>query len=99
MTSMNADHLADLHASTAQIAAAGRIATALVAGFGFCADEGYPLTERQRVELLKAALIVFDDFRGEVESHIRIGTTLRAMSENGHNGAPAPAHNARRNVG
>ena len=85
---MRPDRLPDLHASSAQIAAAGRMATALVVGFGFCDGEGYGLSELQRIEVLKAALIVFDDFRAEVESHIRLGSTLGAMGENGHNEGP-----------
>ena len=77
---MDSQRFADLHASTAQIAAADRMATALVVGFQLCADERQPLNELQRIELVKAALLVFDDFRGDVESQIRIGTALSSFS-------------------
>jgi hypothetical protein len=76
---MDPQRLADLHASTAQIAAADRIATALIVGFQLCADEGHRLNELQRTQLVKAALLVFDDFRGDLESHIRIGTALSSL--------------------
>jgi hypothetical protein len=89
--SMDPQRLAELHASTAQIAAAGRIATALVVGFQLCADARHPLNELQRIELVKAALLVFEDFRSDVESQIRIGTALGSFGADevgaGGNGA------------
>jgi hypothetical protein len=88
--SMDPQRLTELHASTAQIAAAGRIATALVVGFQLCADARQPLNELQRIELVKTALLVFEDFKRDVESQIRISTALGSFADevgSGSNGA------------
>jgi hypothetical protein len=85
---MDPQRLADLHASTAQIAAAERIATALVVGFQLCEDESQPLNERQKIELVKAALLVFDEFRRDVEFQIRIGASLGSFDPDQASGGP-----------
>jgi hypothetical protein len=92
---MGPRRLADLHASTAQIAAAERIARALIVGFQLCADEHHPLNEIQQIELVKAALLVFDDFRGDVESQIRIGTALGSFGVNEGSASPNGADRRR----
>jgi hypothetical protein len=84
---VNAERLADLQASTGQIAAADRIATALFVGFELCDDAGHRLNQIQRIELVKAAILVFDDFRGELESQLRLGAILGSSGQNGRDAA------------
>lgn len=89
------ERLTDLHVATAQIAAADRIATALIVGFQLCADERHPLNELQRIQLVKAALLVFDEFRSDIESQIRIGTALGSFAVSERRAAPNGADRRR----
>ena len=52
--------------STLQVVTAQRIAQATVTGFGFCEECGHPLTERQKVALLTAAMLEVDGLHEEV---------------------------------
>lgn len=72
-------HPAEDYASIAEAAAADRLARALVTGFGLCEDEGYPLNEIQRIELVKSALVTLVGVRAEVERQIRVSEAIRAL--------------------
>ena len=84
---MASERLAELNASTAQIAAAERLATALIVGFQLCADEQQPLNELQRIALVKAGLLVFNGFREDVDSQVRVGAVLTALGGERHRAA------------
>jgi hypothetical protein len=58
--------------ATLQVVAAQRVAQATVTGFGFCDECGHPLTERQKVALLTAALLELDGMRDEVEGVVHV---------------------------
>lgn len=77
--SADSERLAELHASMAEAAAADRLATALVTGFGLCEDEGFPLNEIQRIELFKAALVALVDVKAEVARQIRVSAAIQAI--------------------
>ena len=77
--SADRERLVELHASMAEAAAADRLATALVTGFGLCEDEGFPLNEIQRIELFKAALVALVDVRAEVARQIRVSAAIQAI--------------------
>jgi len=68
--------------ATLQVVAAQRVAQATVTGFGFCDECGHPLTERQKVALLTAAMLELDGLRDEVDGvvHVeRLITELRGL--------------------
>jgi hypothetical protein len=75
--------------SIAQVGAARELARTLTVGFGICDEEGFPLSERQMIALLTAALLGFDELR--VETHEAL-TTDRALSEalGAHRDRPSP---------
>ncbi|MCC6743448.1 MAG: hypothetical protein IT175_06270 [Acidobacteria bacterium] len=51
----------------AEVSAANRIGNMLAAGFGNCAMEGRPLTERQQADMIATALLVFDGLGREID--------------------------------
>jgi hypothetical protein len=58
--------------ATIHVVAAQRVAQAAVTGFGFCEEGGHPLTERQKVALLTAAMLELDGLHEEVEGVVRV---------------------------
>jgi hypothetical protein len=66
----------DEHSGTMQTVAAQRIASLLVLGFGLCEEAHVPLSERQRIALLTAALLEFDGVRAEIEGLLQIERLL-----------------------
>jgi hypothetical protein len=64
-------------AATMQVVAADRIARQLIVGFGFCDECGVPLSERQRIALLTAALLEFDGVQDELEGLLRVERLLQ----------------------
>jgi hypothetical protein len=52
--------------STLQVVAAQRVAQTAVTGFALCEECGLPLSERQKVAFLTAALLELDGLRDEV---------------------------------
>ena len=58
--------------ATLHVVAAQRMAQATVTGFGFCEEGGHPLTERQKVALLTAAMLELDGLHEEVECVVRV---------------------------
>ncbi len=82
-------HRREAFSSTAQIAAAERLAEALVVGFGTCELEGRPLTELQKIDLLMTALAAFDGLQAELESQLRLQRALVEMGR--EESAPAGA--------
>ena len=87
---MDRERLAELHASMAEAAAADRLATALVTGFGLCEDEGFPLNEIQRIELFKAALVALVDVRTEVARQVRVSQAIQSIDADAWVAALAP---------
>jgi hypothetical protein len=67
-------------ASTAQVGGAKRVARLLTAGFGFCEEEGFPLSERQQIALLTAAFLSFDGFEHETRDLIDVERMLGALA-------------------
>jgi hypothetical protein len=58
--------------STLQVVTAQRMAQATVNGFGFCEECGHPLTERQKVALLTAAMLEVDGLHEEVQGVVHV---------------------------
>jgi hypothetical protein len=58
--------------STLNVVAAQRVAQATVTGFGFCEECGHPLTERQKVALLTAAMLELDGLHEEVVGVVHV---------------------------
>ena len=58
--------------STVHVVASQRLAQAAVSGFAFCDECGQPLTERQKVALLTAAMLEIDGLREEVEGVVHV---------------------------
>jgi hypothetical protein len=66
-------------AATAQVAAAQRAARALTVGFGLCEEAGFPLSERQRISMLTAALLAFDGFQAETAGLLHVEQLLAGL--------------------
>ena len=58
--------------STLQVVTAQRMAQATVTGFSFCEECGHPLTERQKVALLTAAMLELDGLHEEVQGVVHV---------------------------
>jgi hypothetical protein len=58
--------------ATIHVVAAQRVAQAAVTGFGLCEEGGHPLTERQKVAMLTAAMLELDGLHEEVEGVVRV---------------------------
>ena len=55
-----------------QVVTAQRMAQATVTGFSFCEECGHPLTERQKVALLTAAMLELDGLHEEVQGVVHV---------------------------
>jgi len=58
--------------ATIHVVAAQRVAQAAVTGFSFCEECGHPLTERQKVALLTAAILELDGLNDEVAGVVHV---------------------------
>jgi hypothetical protein len=58
--------------STLQAVTAQRMAQATVTGLCFCEECGHPLTERQKVALLTAAMLELDGLHEEVQGVVHV---------------------------
>jgi hypothetical protein len=58
--------------STLQVVAAQRVAQATVTGFALCDECGLPLSERQKVAVVTAALLAIDGLHEEVTGVIHV---------------------------
>ena len=58
--------------STLQVVAAQRIAQATVTGFALCDECGLPLSERQKVAVLTAALLELDGLHEELRGVLHV---------------------------
>jgi len=58
--------------ATIHVVAAQRVAQAAVTGFSFCEECGHPLTERQKVALLTAAMLEVDGLHEEVQGVVHV---------------------------
>jgi hypothetical protein len=67
----------------AQVAAADRTARVLVTACDACSDAGRPLSARQRVELIRSALLEFDGFNVELTGLLELEGRLGELSPNG----------------
>ena len=73
--------------STAQVGSARRLARMLTVGFGFCEEDGFPLSERQQIAMLTAALLAFDGFQLETRGMFDVERLLGKLAGR----EPAPA--------
>jgi hypothetical protein len=62
--------------SMTQVTGAERLSRALTAGFAMCEEAGFPVSERQRVSMLTAALLAFDGFQAETERLLQVEQLL-----------------------
>ena len=58
--------------STVQVVAAQRIAQATVTGFSFCEECGLPLSDRQKVAFLTAAMLELDGLHDELSGVLHV---------------------------
>lgn len=86
MSSTNGKREAETEAFTAQVAAAERVARAIVVAFDVCDEVGKPLVQIQKIAIIEAALLEFDGFDAQLSSLARIGELLHALGANGRNG-------------
>jgi hypothetical protein len=70
------DPLVEGYVSTTQAAGAERLARSLTVGFGLCDEAGFPLSERQKIAMLTAALLGFDGFQSQAEDLLQIERLL-----------------------
>ena len=63
------------------VVTADRIARFVVAGVGLCEQSGVPLSERQRVALLTAALLEFDGVQAEVDGLREVEHMLQELRD------------------
>jgi hypothetical protein len=73
----------DSVALTAQVATADRLARAVVTGFDLCCDAQVPLTQLQKIALVKAALLEFDGIEAEASASMAIEAALRRLWRDG----------------
>jgi hypothetical protein len=69
---------------TGQVTAAKRLASTLVCSFELCQDEGEPLSDRQQIAILTAALLEFDGIAEELDSVLaleQLFTLLRSAPQ------------------
>ena len=67
--------------STLQVVTAQRMAQATVTGFGFCEECGHPLTERQKVALLTAAMLEVDGLHEEVQGVVYVERLIAELRD------------------
>jgi hypothetical protein len=80
---MDNAHEVEHAAASAQVAAAVRLARIIVAAGTVCADSGAPLSDRQKVSLLTAALLEFDGNKAEVHGVLGLEELLARFDGNG----------------
>jgi hypothetical protein len=69
--------------SIAKVAAAERFATAVVLGFEVCEDADAPLSQRQKIAVIEAALLEFDGLEAQLRSLASVSELLRAFGPGG----------------
>ena len=84
MSEPSASHWIESARLLANVAAADRIARVIVTACDICNESGQPLSGRQRVELIKSALLEFDGFNIEMTGLLDIEQRLSELSSNGH---------------
>lgn len=67
--------------ATLQVVAAQRLAQATVTGFGFCDECGHPLSDRQKVALLTAAMLELDGMREEVDGVVHVERLIAELRD------------------
>jgi hypothetical protein len=72
-------------ASTAQVAAAERLAKSIVIGIEFCAQAGMPLSQLQMIQICRGALLEFDGFQAETRALFGVEQILHRLHSNGSN--------------
>lgn len=69
-----------LDPTTAQVAAAQRLAGAIVGAFDACELARMPLTQRQKVAVVQAALLEFDGFAAHLSALGATGEALHRLN-------------------
>lgn len=67
-----ATRMADGVEATLHVVAAERVAQTTVSGFGLCEEYGEPLTQRQKVAFLTAALLELDGLHQELGGVLQV---------------------------
>jgi hypothetical protein len=65
-------------APTAQVAAAQRLARAVIVAFAACEEACMPLSDLQKIAVIEAALLEFDGFEAQYDRLEGISELLRA---------------------
>ena len=64
---------------TAQLAAAERLARAIVLAFDVCEEGGVPLSQAQKVAVVEAALLEFDGLEASLDSLTSVAALIREV--------------------
>ena len=67
--------------STLQVVAAQRIAQATVTGFSFCEECGLPLSDRQKVAFLTAAMLELDGLHDELTGVLHVERLIAELRD------------------
>jgi hypothetical protein len=87
MTGLSDTRLVESTRVIAHMAAADRIARVLVTAFQACGEWSRPLSELQKVDLLRTAILEFDGFEAELGAMLDVERRLVGLSSNGSNGS------------
>ncbi len=77
VTTVNGHHHRADTAEIAHVAAAERLARAVIAAFESCEDCDVPFSDVQKITVLQALLLEFDGFQAQLSSLDRLGRILR----------------------
>jgi hypothetical protein len=79
MPAANGDGRPEPLVITAQLAAAERLASAIVFAFDVCEESGVPLSQAQKVAVIEAALLEFDGLEASLNSLTSVAALIREL--------------------
>jgi hypothetical protein len=80
MTALNGNRRVE-DAAIAHVAAAERLARAVVVAFASCEEVGAGLSDVQKTSVIEAMLLEFDGFEAHLRSLDRVGQMLRDLGQ------------------
>jgi hypothetical protein len=80
MTAVNGNRRVE-YAAIAHVAAAERLARAIVVALATCEEVGVGLSDVQKTAVIEAMLLEFDGFEAHLRSLDRVGQMLRELGE------------------
>jgi hypothetical protein len=79
MSATNGNREAEPSVLTAQVAAAERVARAVIFAFEACEEGGVPLSQVQKVAVVEASLLEFDGLEADLSSLAGVGALIREL--------------------